>query len=126
MGMYTEVYVNVDLKEETPTGVIEVLRKICDGETPEGFPPRSGSLFRNCSYYTPRTSVAQLTYDEVSNAWSLLGKGDLKNYGEEAQFFFDWLIPWIKGKPGDFVGYTRYEEDQPPSLVFIPQSDSTI
>ena len=27
---------------------------------------------------------------------------------------------WVDGVPGDFVGYYRYEEDQAPTLIFIP------
>ena len=32
MGMYTEIYVNVDLKKETPDEIIEVLKAMCDME----------------------------------------------------------------------------------------------
>jgi hypothetical protein len=123
MGMYTEVYVNVDLKEETPKQVIDALQEICNGITPVGFPARSGSLFLNCSYYTPRTSVGHLAYDEIGKQWSLLGKGDLKNYENEIEYFFNFLMPWVDGFPGDFVGYWRYEEDQAPTLIFIPTQD---
>jgi hypothetical protein len=120
MGMYTEIYVNVDLKEETPRPIITTLNEIIEGDTPDGFPDRTGCLFCNMSYYTPFTRVANLTYDEIRRGWSLLGKGDLKNYSGEIEFFFDWLMPWVDGSPGDFVGYYRYEEDQAPTLVFIP------
>ena len=120
MGMYTEIYVNVDLKPETPSAILATLRDIIEGENPEGFPPRTCMLFGNGSYYTPRTRVASLTYDEIREGFSFLGKGDLKNYENEIEFFFDWLMPWIDGCPGDFVGYHRYEEDQVPTLVFLP------
>ena len=121
MGMYTEIYVNVDLKEDTPKAVIDTLQYICKGNTPEGFPSRTGSLFQDCSYYTPRTCVSRLTYDEIGKQWSLLGKGDLKNYEDEIKHFFDWIKPWVDGWPGDFIGYHRYEEAQEPTLVFLPQ-----
>jgi hypothetical protein len=120
MGMYTEIYVNVDLKEDTPKDIVDVLRLICDGYTPDGFPSRTCCLFYNCSYYTPRTHVSHLTYDEIGKQWSLLGKGDLKNYENEIDYFFTWLTPWVEGEPGDFIGYHRYEEAQEPTLVFLP------
>jgi hypothetical protein len=119
MGMYTEIYVNVDLKENTPPIIIDTLRHICSGRTPDGFPSRTGSLFSDCSYYTPRTSAGHLTYDKISKQWSLLGKGDLKNYDNEIEHFFEWLMPWIEGCPSDFIGYHRYEEDQNPTLVLL-------
>jgi len=121
MGMYTEIYVNVDLKEETPQEIIDTLSQLCEGLRPSGFPKRSGLLFNNGSYYTPFTYVRSLTYDEISRQWSFLGKGDLKNYSGEVEHFFSWLMPWVDGSPGDFVGYHRYEEDQKPTLVFIPE-----
>ena len=120
MGMYTEIYINVDLKEETSQQIIDTLREICNGITPEGFPSRTGDLFLNCSYYTPYTCVSRLTYNETSEQWSLLGKGDLRNYENEINYFFNWIMPWVDGFPGDFVGYHRYEEDQAPTLIFIP------
>ena len=120
MGMYTEIYVNVGLKEDTPETIIATLQTICNGYTPEGFPSRTGSLFRDCSYYTPRTCVSHLTYDEISKQWSLLGKGDLKNYEDEIEYFFNWIMLWVEGWPGDFIGYHRYEESQEPTLVFLP------
>jgi hypothetical protein len=122
MGMYTEIYVNVDLKEETPQEIIDILRQLCAGLQPNGFPNRSGNLFNNGSYYTPSTYVHSLTYDEISRQWSFLGKGDLKNYSGEVQHFFDWLMPWVDGFPGDFVGYHRYEQDQKPTLVFYSRN----
>jgi hypothetical protein len=123
MGMYTEIYVNVDLKKETPVPVIDTLREICAGHCPPGFPDRSGLLFSNSSYYTPLTSVARLTFDSIRDGYSLLGKGDLKNYSGEIEYFFNWIMPWVDGFPGDFVGYHRYEEDQKPTLVFIPDPE---
>jgi len=121
MGMYTEIYVNVDLKEETPQEIINTLEKLCNGVQPNGFPERSGMLFNNSSYYTPSTCVRSLTYDKTLQRWSFLGKGDLKNHSGEVKHFFSWLMPWVDGIPGDFVGYHRYERWQEPTLVFIPE-----
>ena len=124
MGMYTEIYVNADLKKETPKEIIDTLGDLCRGWQPNGFPSRSGMLFNNGSCYTPSTYVRSLTYDEILRQWSFLGKGDLKNYSGEVEHFFNWLMPWVDGLPGDFVGYHRYETDQKPTLVFIPEENN--
>ena len=124
MGMYTEIYVNVDLKKETPQEIIDTLKQLFANEQPDGFSERSLMLFSNGSYYTPCTYVRSLTYDRILHQWSFLGKGDLKNYSNEVEHFFDWLMPWVDGFPGDFVGYHRYEQDQKPTLVFIPEEDN--
>ena len=122
MGMYTEIFVNVDLKPETPPEVIAVLQAMCGGEdrTPlTGKPGRWDRLFNDGSYYTPRTSCAILKHDNIANAWSLLGKGDIKNYEGEIEAFFDFIMPWVDGDEGDFIGYTRAEERQEPTLVLL-------
>jgi hypothetical protein len=35
MGMYTEIYINVDLLENTPVKIIDTLKAICAGEEHE-------------------------------------------------------------------------------------------
>ena len=55
-------------------------------------PTRCGYLFNNGSYYTPGTSCQSLTFDNISKQWSLLGKGDIKNYEDEIGQFFTWLM----------------------------------
>jgi hypothetical protein len=128
MGMYSEIYVNVDLKPETPEDIINVLRAMCGDENKkplDGKPAIWNFLFRNGSYYTPRTSCANLTFNGISKAWSLLGKGDIKNYDGEIELFFSWLMPWIDGEEGDFIGYKQYEENQTPKLVFLANAQIT-
>ena len=84
MGMYTEIFVNVNLKPETPDDVLNVLHAMCgDDSKKEALadkPARWECLFNNGSYYTPLTSCAKLTFDNIAKHWSLLGKGDIKNY----------------------------------------------
>lgn len=122
MGMYTEIFVNVDLKPETPEEVLAVLRAMCGDENQaplDGKPNRWNRLFNNGSYYHPLTHCAKLTHDKIAGHWSLLGKGDIKNYEGEIEAFFAWLMPWIDGEEGDFIGYHRYEESQTPTLVLL-------
>jgi len=124
--MYTEIYINVDLKKDTPDDVIKVLKAMCDQECKEvlvDYPYKWICLFSNMSYYTPSTNCRFLEFDNISNQWSLLGKGDIKNYGNEIEEFFEWIVPYVDGYPGDFIGYSRYEEDQKPTLMFLPEDE---
>lgn len=119
MGMYTEIYVNVDFKDDTPDEVIDTIRAICncDYNSPRlaDKPSRWSSLFQNGSYYHTLTSVGLLTFDKIGNHWSLLGKGDIKNYDCEIEKFFDFIKPWCDNS---FIGYLRYEEYREPTLVY--------
>ncbi|MCP4651089.1 MAG: hypothetical protein GY853_13560 [PVC group bacterium] len=122
MGMYTEIYVNVDLKTDTPQEVIDILRAMCDKDASAECFKNSGGrwpyLFNNGSYYTPNTECGLLTYDKISEQYSLLAKGDIKNYGSEIEKFFEFIKPWCEG---EFIGYYRYEESREPTLVYIDQ-----
>lgn len=122
MGMYTEIFVNVDLKPDTPDEVINTIQAICEKgfESPplKDKPARWFVLFNNGSYYTPATECGLLTYDDISQNWSLLGKGDIKNYASEIEQFFDFIMPWVDAHDGEFIGYHRYEESLTPTLVY--------
>ena len=124
MGMYTEIYVNVNLKEDTPQEIIEILKAMGEGRESELLkdkPPRWEYMFFSGSYYTPNTFCHKLTYDKTGNQWSFLGKGDIKDYGSEIEEFFEWLKPHVEADPeGEFIGYHRYEGDREPTLVYSP------
>lgn len=120
MGMYTEIYVNADLKESTPQEVIDVLKAMTtDSDTlPAALqdrPFRWSYMFYDGSYYTPKTECRHLTHDDISNCWSLLGKGDIKNYEDEIEEFFAFIAPHCEE---GFIGYSRYEESWEPTLYF--------
>lgn len=122
MGMYTEIFANADLKPETPQHVLDVLRAICeqDDSSPclKGYPYSWVCLFSNGSYYTPLTQCSTLSYDEIAGRYSIIGKGDIKNYNREIESFFEFIKPWCE--PG-FIGYHRYEEFREPTLVFTEE-----
>lgn len=116
--MYTEIFVNVDFKDDVPDSVIETVRKVCEKDflwmDNNGHPSRWGLLFNNGSCYTTNTEVAILSNCKFSG-WSLIGKGDIKNYESEIEKFFQFIAPWVVN---DFMGYMMYEEDSKPDLVF--------
>jgi len=120
MGDYTEIFVNADLKENTPTEVIETLRAICTGdhksEYLENKPGRWSMLFNNGSYYTPLTHCGELSFDDIAGYYSIIGKGDIKNYEGEIEKFFDFIKPWCKADT--FIGYVRCEYAREPTLIY--------
>lgn len=119
MGMYTEIFVNVDLKSDTPEEVINTLKAMCEkdyeSEYLVGKPSRWSFLFNDGSFYLPCTECGLLTFNEIRNAYSLLAKGDIKNYEGEVEALFEFIKPWCED---DFMGYMRYEEEREPTLIF--------
>ena len=119
MGMYTEIFVNTDLKGDTPDSVIQVLKAMCerdgDAECLSDNPGRWSYMFSNGSYYTPSTECGKLTFNDIAKQYSLIAKGDIKNYEGEIEAFFEFIKPWCDN---DFIGYYRHEGDREPTLVY--------
>lgn len=122
MSMYTEIYVNVDFAENVSQDIISTIEAMCNGDSASEYlkdkPKRWSYLFNNGSYYTPYTSCANLTYDTVSRQYSLIGKGDIKNYNNEIEEFFEYIKPYVDNST-EFMGYYRYEETKEPTLVYV-------
>lgn len=119
MGMYTEIFISADLKQDTPESVIDVLRGMCDWEHESEALSKMGErtryMFNNGSYYTSSTSCKKLSFDKISNQYSIIGKGDIKNYDSEIEKFFEFIKPHCES---GFIGFYRYEEDREPTLVY--------
>lgn len=119
MGMYTEIYVNVNLREDTPIEIIRTLDAMIEFEESELLydkPERWRYLFSDGSFYTPSTCCGALK--RQMGFWSFIGKGDIKNYDNEIEKFFAWIMPHVDASTGAFIGYKRYEEDILPTLIF--------
>jgi len=127
VGMYTEIVIAAPLRSDTPGDVIEIIRyMIGEGESaPEKTPnhdlfkcDRWGSVLNCSSYYFIPFSTQEFRYDAIRKAYCLVVRADLKNYGDEIEKFFDWIDQYLEKWPGEFVGYSRYEEDIEPVLYF--------
>ena len=59
-----------------------------------------------------------LSADDISNAYYLCVRANLKNYGEEIRKFLDWITPYLEKYEGEFLGFYRYEESEQPTLIY--------
>ena len=126
MGMYTELHFNVELKEDTPEEIMEVLRyMVCDGVPPSTIPQhelfetsRWAFMLRCGSFYFAAETHSTLRYDDISKSYYLCVRCNLKNYDEEIQKFIDFIDPFVVGTNGDFLGFYRYEESNEPTLIY--------
>jgi hypothetical protein len=127
MGMYTELDFHVRLNENTPDGVINILRYMVGNvENEPTFLP-SHELFsttrwaRMCmggSYYFDADPRAYLRYDKIAEQFFLGIRSNFKNYDNEIELFLDWIMPYVDAFDGDYIGYYRYEEDKVPTFIF--------
>lgn len=123
MGMYTEISFRANLIEKVPEQVTDVLKIIVYGgdDLPkEGLPghelfrcERWKALGHHGSYYFPNAGrsevyLPQYRWETVTVALH----GNLKNYDQEIEKFFDWIDPYVAEPEGTFLGYSLYEENQ--------------
>lgn len=69
------------------------------------------------SYYFDGDTHSSFDYDNISNDYGLTVRCNLKNYDDEIQKFLDWVIQ--NSDTQGFVGYTRYETADSPSLIYF-------
>lgn len=127
MGMYTEMFVKVTLKEDVPDEVVQLLEGMVGyAEYPVILPdhplfskPRWGALLTCSSYYHQPFATTSFKYEDIARQWFLCSRSDLKNYDGEIEAFFDWILPYVE-KLADktFIGYSLYEEDSEPTLYY--------
>lgn len=129
MGMYTELHFNVELKEDTPAEVIELLGKMVKGEVsphlnklpshPLFAAARWQWMLRSDSYYFNADTNSTLRFDKIPNAYYLCIRCNVKNYDNEIEKFVDWIKPYVNAYEGDFLGFSRYKETEEPTLIYM-------
>lgn len=120
--MYTQLFLDVTLKQDAPVEIIDVLNDMvnndCDFWKEK---KRLNWCFNSSSYYFHNNNVAQFCYDKICKDYRLLVLCDFKNYGNEIETFIEWLMPYIYGDVGDYIGYHMYEKDKEPTHIFIKE-----
>lgn len=129
MGMYTEFHFNVKLKKETPGEVIEALQYMAGGNVQDWRPnidhplfktERWDWMFNSNSYYFNMTPNSTFRWDEIAKRYYLSIRCNFKNYDDEIALFLDWITPHLDAEPGEFLGFSRYEEAREPTLIYYP------
>lgn len=123
MGMYTEIYLTVQIIDNPPKDVIDVLLSMFGEGKAENLPDhpffkkqRWNMVGKSSSFYFVPKSTTEMF--ETYGNWYITSRSDLKNYDGEIEAFFDWIMPFIHAPEGQFIGYSRYEEHYEPKLYY--------
>ena len=114
MGMYTELYLAVELSNDTPEDIVAWIN---DDKTKDDVPARIESFGFSSSYYFDGIACKHFFYDDISISYYLTTRFDLKNYEEEIQTLLSVLEPYIISK--GHIGHIRYENNKFPTLLFF-------
>lgn len=129
MGMYTELVLSFELKEDTPDGIINTLLHMIRGMIfPPGFMDdkfldktnRLKYMLSSSSYYFAYPeSLSKIYSDSITHTHHVSIRCNLKNYENEIELFLKWITPYINNYIDDFLGYSLYEEDRNPILIYL-------
>lgn len=133
MGMYTELDFHSELKKDTPQDVIDLIDFAVnryehkDGRVLPDHPffkcERWPWLFcGGGSCYFDAKPHYFFKRDEISESWTLGIRTNIKNYSNEIALFVEWITPYLYKEPGDFIGFSRYEENDNPTLLYHPNT----
>lgn len=122
--MYTEFFFRAELKEDTPIGVINFLNQWFNGEHIQLQIPehefferdRWEALLAGGSAYFP--GEPRSSFHKPYRQWEIGIHSNLKNYGQEIDYFLDWIDPYVHASRGTFLGYSLYEESDQPHLYW--------
>jgi len=130
MGMYTELVLKCQIKDDLPADVRSVLKYLFKGgDKPlavlpdhEFFKcPRWDFIGQGSSFYHHPAALSDYWTghgDDDNRGGYLFSRSDLKNYDNEIEKFIDWLRPYIDENDEQCIGWSWYEEEDQPTLLF--------
>ena len=123
MGMYTEILVKADINSKNITSEEKAVLNFLfgDSEKPSVLPdhrfftlPRWQFIGKMSSFCHHPHAINSISDDGEY----IFSRSDLKDYNGEIEAFFEWFRPLTTAMEGKCIGYSWYEEDDKPTLIF--------
>jgi hypothetical protein len=135
MGMYTELHFNTELVNNLPENVVKILKYMMGLKKQDDFDIPDHPFFKtdrwkrmalHDSYSFPADTHSTLRFDDISDAYMLCIRCNLKNYDEEIEKFLHWIQEYLPEwyEKGECLGYYRYEENLEPTVINIDFMES--
>jgi hypothetical protein len=128
--MYTELNCAFSLSKNTPQQIVDILLHMTGQSrtAPDELPPhplfgdtRWDYMLQSSSVYFDGDPHSAIRLDEIDGQHRVTIRCNFKNYDDEITKFIDWITPYIDALPGDFIGYSRYEDTEVPTLLYHPR-----
>lgn len=129
MGTYTELVCAFALRENTSPQVIDTLLYMTGQSDIEPAELPRHPLFstagwdgmlRSSSSYFKGDAHSTVRLDQLRGRYHVTIRCNFKNYDDELLKFMDWLSDYRHALAGDFLGYSRDETTQVPTLMYVP------
>ena len=128
MGMYTELFLQVQLKEGVPEPILNTLRFMLGEDVKEEVSPPFESprwewMLRSSSHYHYPVAHSFLDYLGYVDRYYLFIRCDFKNYNSEIESFLKWVSPYVEPE-GEYhySGHYRYESNVEPTRIVFPHN----
>ncbi|MFR9773078.1 hypothetical protein [Nocardia sp. SC052] len=138
MANMTELFLRVHLRDDTPAGLLDWLEKIAAGNDLEAYDAHP--FFACRRWHLALTGVDEISTPIVGPPLAF-GRGSVdgyelrsmltvhsafRHYDGEVAAFLDWITQFVDADPGDFLGYSLYEdgydgEPEMPTLIHMPR-----
>lgn len=129
MGMYTELVLKCQIKDNLPDDVRAVLKHLFkEGDEPKSLPdhaffkcPRWMMIGQCSSFYHHPAALSDYWTghgNDDNRGGYIFSRSDLKNYDDEIAKFIDWVMPYIDEMDGQCIGWSWYEEETEPTLLY--------
>jgi hypothetical protein len=82
---------------------------------------RWDSMLQGSSVYFDGDPDSAVRLDEIDGQYRVTIRCNFKNYDDEITRFIDWFSLHIDALPGDFIGYSCYEDTEVPTLLYHPR-----
>lgn len=119
MGNYTELIISCQLKPETPKYIIEKIKLMTEGTSPDelGFDFSRNVLISASSYVGLTVCYCNFQENDYGE-YELSCKSSLKNYENEIEKLCAWLEPWVASGmgPDDCYAIAWCEEAEMPKF----------
>lgn len=123
MAMYTDLFIDVDFKKNTPDSIIFLLKAISGDESFKERLSEDSSkftrIFRRNSLSFPNTACAILSFNEDEGQYSLIAKGTVNNSCGVIESFIELISPHIDNYFNEFIGFKRGEQEFEPTLIYV-------
>jgi len=124
MGMYTELYLAVELDKDLPKDLVKFFMELSNDDfgVEENLPTcfqgktRIAYMGHMDSYYFDSIPMIDFKYDTISKSYFLTTIFNLKNYEDEIDIILNVLTPYILTK--GHIGHMRYEESISPTTLY--------
>ena len=128
MGMYTELYLGLEIKKDIPMSLqnwllannkdlnktYEEISKMCPNKELE---ETNLSTLAGGSYYFDAQQHYEFVYDDISLTYYLTMGVNIKNYDNDIYKFLKLITPYITTI--GHIGHIRYEEHEFPTILMF-------